>query len=35
MKKEEQEDLLAEYHESPWVGHRGTCATFEKMKGKY
>ena len=34
-KKEEQEELLAAYHESPWAGHRGTWATFEKIKGKY
>ena len=32
--KEEQEELLAAYHESPWAGHRGTWATFEKLKGK-
>ena len=23
------------YHESPWAGHRGTWATFEKLKEKY
>ena len=34
-KKEEQEELLAVYHESPWAGHRVTWATFEKLKGKY
>ena len=34
-KKEEQEELLTAYHESPWAGHRGTWATFEKMNGKY
>jgi hypothetical protein len=34
-KKEEQEELLAAYHESPWAGHHGTWATFEKLKGKY
>ena len=34
-KKEEEEELLAAYHESPWAGHRGTWATFEKLKGKY
>jgi hypothetical protein len=34
-KKEEQEELLAAYHESPWAGHDGTAwATFEKLKGK-
>ena len=34
-KKEEQEELLAAYHESIWAGHHGTWATFEKLKGKY
>jgi hypothetical protein len=34
-KKEEQEELLAAFHDSPWAGHRGTWATFEKLKGKY
>jgi hypothetical protein len=34
-KKEEQEELLTAFHESPWAGHRGTWATFEKLKGKY
>ena len=34
-KKEEQEELLTAYHESPWAGHRGMWATFEKLKGKY
>ena len=29
--KEEHEELLAAYHDSPW----GTWATFEKLKGKY
>ena len=33
--KEEQEELLTAYHDSPWAGHRGTWATFEKIKGKY
>ena len=23
-KKEEQEELLKAYHDSPWAGHRGT-----------
>ena len=32
--KEEQEELLTAYHDSPWAGHRGTWATFEKLKGK-
>ena len=35
VKKEEQEELLAAYHDSRWAGHRGTWATFEKLKGKY
>jgi hypothetical protein len=34
-KKEEQEELLVAFHESPWARHRGTWATFEKLKGKY
>jgi hypothetical protein len=34
-KKEEQEELLVTFHESPWAGHRGMWATFEKLKGKY
>ena len=34
-KKEAQEALLTTYHESPWAGHRGTWATFEKLKEKY
>jgi hypothetical protein len=34
-RKEEQEELLVAFHESPWAGHRGTWATFEKLKGKY
>ena len=34
-KKEEQVELLVAYHKSPWVGHRGMCATFAKLKGKY
>ena len=32
---EEREMLLTAYHESPWAGHRGTWATFEKLKEKY
>jgi hypothetical protein len=35
VKKEEQEELLATFHVSPWTGHRGTWATFEKLKEKY
>jgi hypothetical protein len=34
-KKEEQEELLVAFHESPWVRHRGAWATFQKLKGKY
>ena len=34
-KKEEHEELLVAYHDGPWAGHRGTWATFEKIKGKY
>ena len=34
-KKEEQEELLAAYHESPWAGHCWTWATFEKLKRTY
>jgi hypothetical protein len=34
-KKEERKELLMAYHKSPWAGHRGTRATFEKLKGKY
>jgi hypothetical protein len=34
-KKEEQEELSAAYHESPWARHYKTWATFEKLKGPY
>ena len=34
-KKEEQEELLVAYHESPWAGYRGTWTTLKKLKGKY
>ena len=34
-KKEEHEALLTTYNESPWAGHHGTWATFEKLKEKY
>ena len=27
--------MLTEFHESPWSGHRGTWATFEKLKERY
>jgi hypothetical protein len=33
--KKEQEELLTAFHESPWAGHCGTWATFEKLKEKY
>ena len=33
--KEEEEELLTTYHDSPWAGHRGTWATFEKLKERY
>ena len=35
MKKEVQRTLMTEFHESVWAGHRGTWATFEKLKEKY
>jgi hypothetical protein len=35
VKGEEQKELLAAFHDSPWAGHRGTWATFEKLKEKY
>jgi hypothetical protein len=35
VKEEEQKELLAAFHDSPWAGHRGTWATFEKLKEKY
>jgi transposase InsO family protein len=35
VKKEDQMALMIEFHESAWAGHRGTWATFEKMKEKY
>ena len=35
VKKEEQDAQLMAYHESPWSGHHGTWATFEKLKEKY
>ena len=31
----DQSVLMAEFHESPWSGHRGTWSTFEKLKGRY
>ena len=35
VKKDDQTTLMSEFHESPWAGHRGTWATFEKLKEKY
>ena len=32
---EDQGSLILEFHKSPWSGHRGTWATFEKLKEKY
>jgi hypothetical protein len=34
-REEEQRKLLAAFHDSPLAGHRGTWATFEKLKEKY
>ena len=34
VKKEEQSMLFSEFHDSPCSRHRGTQATFEKLKGK-
>ena len=30
-----QVKLISKFHESPWSGHEGTRATFEKLKEKY
>ena len=35
IKEDDQTTLVSEFHESPWAGHRGTWATFEKLKEKY
>ena len=35
VKKEEQVMLMTKLHESAWASHRGTWATFEKLKEKY
>ena len=32
---EHQAVLMTEFHESPWSRHRGTWATFGKLKEKY
>ena len=35
VRKQDQTTLMSEFHESPWAGHRGTWAMFEKLKEKY
>ena len=35
VRKQDQMTLMSEFHESPWAGHGGTWATFEKFKEKY
>ena len=32
---EDQSMLMMEFHKSPWSDHRGTWATFEKLKEKH
>ena len=32
---DDQRELMSEFHESPWFGHWGMWATFEKLKEKY
>ena len=32
---DDQRKLLSELHKSPWSRHRGTWATFKKLKEKY
>ena len=34
-KLEEQRQLMKEFHDSAWAGHRGVWATFAKLKEKY
>ena len=34
-KKEQRNRIMSEFHESDWAGHRGTWATFVKIKQKY
>ena len=34
-KREEQQMLIVEFHDSAWAGHRGIWATFTKLKEKY
>ena len=33
--KEQQKQIMMDFHESAWAGHRGTWATFMKIKQKY
>ena len=33
--KEQRNWIMSEFHESDWAGHRGTWATFVKIKQKY
>ena len=33
--KETQQQVLKEFHESLWAGHRGVWATFAKIKDRY
>jgi lipocalin len=33
--KREEQELLVAFHESPWAGHCGMWATFEKLTGRY
>ena len=33
--KEKRNRIISEFHESDWAGHRGTWATFVKIKQKY
>jgi hypothetical protein len=32
---EQRRRIMSEYHESDWAGHRGTWATFAKIKQRY
>ena len=33
--KVQQKQVISEFYESDWVGHRGTWETFAKIKQKY
>ena len=33
--KEQRNQIISEFYESDWAGHRGTWATFAKIKQKY